>query len=316
MPLSARLDTTMPPKKGKKMSGRAAARLQTQESIKSSLSSSTIMARMAQRRVLLRAISSSFLHNNSSSSGGMIYDLIVIIVQYAESKVSYSIVGSSQADNSSLFFLTLSDGQTSSSLIDTTKGGKESSSSSAPTAPIAAAGIPQLTPWRRPPSAISPTGGAVYGKAIWEGTTCAILPFIVAHTASLTDIFNGAVTPATARLARAAAAAATTTTKTTAVVSGTKHDDDDDDTSTSKYVSVEGTPSTSLSLCYAGGPNQEGCVAISLTDDAPSRKLAQLHEPRFGATSTVLYYDQWFVAGNLILILPFTNHSNRHSLIG
>jgi hypothetical protein len=74
----------MPPKKGKKMSGRAAARLQTQESIKSSLSSSTIMARMAHRHVIAHAISSCLV---------MPRDLVVIIVEYAESKVAYSIVG-------------------------------------------------------------------------------------------------------------------------------------------------------------------------------------------------------------------------------
>jgi hypothetical protein len=266
----------MPPKK--RESGRAHARRKAEESLKTSFTSSTLLARLLERRILLQTISSS-LHNICS---GMIHDLIGIIVDYSESKVSFSLVGGgsgtaySYRDSltmNSLFFLTLPPiVTTSSSIHDVTKGSsttpttdkKNSSTAVTATATTESHRVPRLTPWRRVPSAILSTGELVTvgNPPIDNGATCAILPFIISNasleassswpsSSSSTTLSATAITPTSARLANA------TLTKPVIKLPLSQkksisdgHMDDD----------MKDIPSTTFSLCYAGGGISVGRV--------------------------------------------------------
>jgi hypothetical protein len=310
------IEVIMPPKK--RESGRAHARRKAEESLKTSFTSSTLLARLLERRILLQTISSS-LHNICS---GMIHDLIGIIVDYSESKVSFSLVGGGNylRDSTSLFFLTSPPiVTTNSSIHDATKGSSTTTTTTTPLSQIVATTeshrVPRLTPWRRVPSAILSTGELVTvgNPPIDNGATCAILPFIISNasleassswpsssSSSSTTLSATAITPTSARLANATLTKPViklplSQKKSSSASSSAGHMDDD----------MKDIPSTTFSLCYAGGTHmgKTETRAISLTDDATIRSLAPLNQARSFATSTVLNYDQWFVAGNALLPL-------------
>jgi hypothetical protein len=160
----------MPPKKGKKMSGRAAARLQVQASVNSSLSTSTIMARMAQRRLIVQALATLNI---------MARDVLVIIMDYAsETKVSYALVGGGPNPAFPLFFLTLAAAAATATQPNTNPNNSSGNSSST-SMNHSGHGIPQLTHWRHVPSAIYPSGAnvAIPTHAV-TGSVSALLPSI------------------------------------------------------------------------------------------------------------------------------------------